>query len=97
MELDLSTCSFGRLDNLESLLCCKGGYLEERQRGRDGGGRVGMMEGGKWCMFYVKDTFGLRTLNETGRVKVFEIPGVQHLQWHTNQSVFNCCMEPYLN
>ena len=47
--------------------------------------------------FYVKDTFGLKTLNENGLVKMFEILGVRHFQWHTNQSVFNCCMELYLN
>ena len=45
----------------------------------------------------MNDSFGLRTLNETGRVKVFEIPGVHHTQWHVNLSVFNCCIEPYLS
>jgi len=45
----------------------------------------------------VKDTFCLKTLNENDLVKMFEIPGVQHFQWHTNQSVFTRCIELYLN
>lgn len=46
--------------------------------------------------FYSEDSFGLRTLNEQGRVKVFEVPGVQHLHWHHNKQIFQKYIEPYL-
>lgn len=46
--------------------------------------------------FYKDDSFGLRTLNQQGKVKVYEIPGVKHIHWHLNQSVFDCCIEPWL-
>jgi len=40
--------------------------------------------------------FGLKTLNMAGRVKVFEVPGVQHLQWHYSKPIFQHYIEPYL-
>ena len=46
--------------------------------------------------FYINDNFGLKTLDETGRVHIYEIPGVQHLHWHGNKTVFDCCIEPWL-
>lgn len=47
--------------------------------------------------FYMNDTFGLKTLNSQGNLHVHTVPGVQHVKWHKNETVFKCCMEPYLN
>jgi len=46
--------------------------------------------------FYINDNFGLKTLDETGRIHVYEIAGVQHTHWHGNKTVFDCCIEPWL-
>lgn len=46
--------------------------------------------------FYRDDTFGLRTLNEQGKLKVYEIPGVKHQQWVKSRDVFDKYIEPWL-
>ena len=46
--------------------------------------------------FYTSDTFGLKTLDGQGRVHVYEVPGVQHVHWHGNKTVFDNCIEPWL-
>eukprot|EP00731_Ephydatia_muelleri_P038704 Em0869g2a len=47
--------------------------------------------------FYTKDSFGLRTLDMQGKIARYTIPGVIHTNWHRNQSVFDCCIEPWLD
>lgn len=37
---------------------------------------------------YIHDTFGLRTLHESGRLTVKTVPGVRHLDWLTSKTVF---------
>ena len=46
--------------------------------------------------YYIKDTFGLRTLDETGRTHIHEVPGVEHLHWPLNYTVFTNYILPYL-
>lgn len=46
--------------------------------------------------FYLNDSFGLRTLNSEQKLHIHTVPGVQHTMWHRNESVFKCCIEPYL-
>lgn len=46
--------------------------------------------------YYVKDSFGLQTLDKAGKVKVFQVAGVEHTHWHGNKTVFDTCIEPYL-
>lgn len=40
---------------------------------------------------------GLQALNNAGKIKVYEISGVQHTHWHTNQSVFDDAIIQWLN
>lgn len=46
---------------------------------------------------YLNDTFGLRTLDERGGVTIYSIDGVEHTHWRQNQSVFDCCIKPWLD
>nr|CAD7568058.1 unnamed protein product [Timema californicum] len=46
---------------------------------------------------YLDDSFGLQTLDKQGRLKVFEITGVAHLDWHKNVTVIDKYIVPYLN
>lgn len=46
---------------------------------------------------YINDTFGLRTLDKRGGIEVYSIDGVEHTEWRQNQSVFDCCIEPWLD
>ena len=47
--------------------------------------------------YYTTDAFGLQTLDRVGKIHIHEISGVQHIYWHRNETVFNCCINPYLN
>lgn len=47
--------------------------------------------------FYKKDLFGLRTLDKAGKVKIYEVPGVYHTDWHHNVSVIKNCILPWLD
>ena len=47
--------------------------------------------------FFLNDSFGLQTLYNRKRIQTYSIPGVQHIHWHTNKTVFDCCIEPYLD
>ncbi|KAK3592809.1 hypothetical protein CHS0354_009253 [Potamilus streckersoni] len=51
------------------------------------------MEEQKW---YINDSFGLRTLDKRKGLTKYVIPGVHHVHWHTNRTVFDCCIEPWL-
>jgi len=45
---------------------------------------------------YTEDTFGLRTMNETGRLVMNFPPGVYHTQWLSNFSLYQTYIEPLL-
>ena len=45
---------------------------------------------------YVKDNFGLRTLDETGRMKVYVVPHIEHLFWPWDKDVFETYIKPWL-
>lgn len=47
--------------------------------------------------FYLNDSFGLKTLNSLGKLHIHTVPGVRHVEWHRTESVFKCCIEPYLH
>ncbi|RZF35695.1 hypothetical protein LSTR_LSTR010016 [Laodelphax striatellus] len=46
---------------------------------------------------YQFNSLGLRKLNETGRLKVVELAGVSHFQWHTNKTVIYDHLLPELD
>lgn len=45
---------------------------------------------------YLKDYFGLKTLDARGGLHTYGIAGVIHTFWHRNQTVFDCCIEQFL-
>lgn len=47
--------------------------------------------------YYTNDAFGLQTLDKAGKIHIHEISGVEHVHWHGNKTVFDCCIKPYLN
>ncbi|XP_050726816.1 lysosomal thioesterase PPT2-A-like [Eriocheir sinensis] len=47
--------------------------------------------------FYKQDLFGLHTLDKAGKVKIYEVPGVYHTEWHHNVSVIKNCILPWLD
>ena len=47
--------------------------------------------------FYKDDSFGLRTLDQQGKVKVYEVPGIEHLEWPLSSEVFEKYIEPWLH
>ncbi|XP_028834878.1 lysosomal thioesterase PPT2-like [Denticeps clupeoides] len=55
--------------------------------------RIVRMKDQDW---YVKDTFGLKTLDLRGDLKQHVYPGVNHTKWHSNYTVYTEAMEPWL-
>uniref|UniRef100_A0A0A9XD97 palmitoyl-CoA hydrolase n=3 Tax=Lygus hesperus TaxID=30085 RepID=A0A0A9XD97_LYGHE len=47
--------------------------------------------------FYKNDSFGLRTLDETGRLVIHSLEGHSHFDWHTNHSIIDKFIIPYLD
>ncbi|XP_045609974.1 lysosomal thioesterase PPT2-A isoform X2 [Procambarus clarkii] len=47
--------------------------------------------------FYQNDLFGLRSLDKAGKIKMYEVPGVYHTDWHHNVSVIKNCILPWLD
>ncbi|XP_077446013.1 lysosomal thioesterase PPT2 isoform X1 [Stigmatopora argus] len=45
---------------------------------------------------YLQDVFGLKTLAARGDLILCSIPDVQHVRWHSNETVFHTCMEKWL-
>uniref|UniRef100_A0A3P9MAV6 palmitoyl-CoA hydrolase n=1 Tax=Oryzias latipes TaxID=8090 RepID=A0A3P9MAV6_ORYLA len=43
--------------------------------------------------FYKDDTFGLKTLDTRGDISVCSQPGVKHVEWHSNEKVFDKCIK----
>ncbi|XP_055731889.1 lysosomal thioesterase PPT2-A-like [Salvelinus fontinalis] len=46
--------------------------------------------------FYLRDVFGLKTLNARGDLFLCSMAGVEHINWHSNYTVFNACIEKWL-
>ncbi|CAB3231434.1 unnamed protein product [Arctia plantaginis] len=46
---------------------------------------------------YKEDKIGLKTLDETGRLHIVTIPGVNHFNWHINVSVMDEYLIPHLD
>lgn len=46
---------------------------------------------------YKEDLIGLRTLNESGRLHLVTVPGVNHFNWHTNVTIVDNYLLPYLD
>jgi len=47
-------------------------------------------------LIYQQDTFGLKTLNNAGRLFRYVVPGVLHEHWNKNQTVFDLYVKQYL-
>uniref|UniRef100_A0A3B3DT54 palmitoyl-CoA hydrolase n=1 Tax=Oryzias melastigma TaxID=30732 RepID=A0A3B3DT54_ORYME len=45
----------------------------------------------------MKNTFGLKTLDTRGDLIVCTQSGVKHMEWHSNQSVFEKCIQKWLD
>lgn len=45
---------------------------------------------------YQEDSFGLKTLNEEGRIVRYTVPGVPHRHWEKNETVFTNYISQYL-
>eukprot|EP00064_Thunnus_orientalis_P008449 superscaffoldBa00001002_g8472 len=45
---------------------------------------------------YLRDVFGLKTLAARGDLILCSVPGVVHVLWHSNETVFHLCMEKWL-
>lgn len=46
---------------------------------------------------YLEDRIGLRTLDESGRLKLVTMAGVKHFDWHLNVDVIRKVILPYLD
>ncbi|KDR22190.1 lysosomal thioesterase PPT2 homolog [Zootermopsis nevadensis] len=46
---------------------------------------------------YVLDKFGLKTLDKRGRLTLIELSGVSHYDWHTNKTVIDKYIVPFLS
>ncbi|XP_017274961.1 lysosomal thioesterase PPT2 isoform X2 [Kryptolebias marmoratus] len=45
---------------------------------------------------YLKDVFGLKTLAARGDLILCSFPGIEHVKWHSNETVFHACIEKWL-
>ncbi|KAF7210891.1 lysosomal thioesterase PPT2 isoform X1 [Nothobranchius furzeri] len=45
---------------------------------------------------YLRDVFGLKTLVARGDLILCTVPGVEHVLWHSNETVFHACIEKWL-
>ncbi|XP_026324496.1 lysosomal thioesterase PPT2 homolog [Hyposmocoma kahamanoa] len=46
---------------------------------------------------YLEDRIGLRELDESGRLQLVTVSGVNHYNWHMNVTVIDNCLLPYLD
>jgi len=49
-----------------------------------------------YLQYYLNDTFGLKTLDSRKAIDIYVIPGVYHVYWYRNMTVFKNAIEPYL-
>ncbi|XP_062904014.1 lysosomal thioesterase PPT2-A-like [Mobula hypostoma] len=47
-------------------------------------------------LIYLRDTFGLKTLDMRGAIATFEVHNVHHTDWHSNRTVFDQCIAKWL-
>ncbi|KAL1124177.1 hypothetical protein AAG570_001947 [Ranatra chinensis] len=47
--------------------------------------------------YYKNDSFGLLTLNKSGRLQIFELSGNTHIDWHINQTIIDDYIVPFLD
>ncbi|XP_046874803.1 lysosomal thioesterase PPT2 [Hypomesus transpacificus] len=45
---------------------------------------------------YLSDVFGLKTLNARGDLYLCSMAGVEHVMWHSNQTVYDYCIDKWL-
>ncbi|XP_026884336.2 lysosomal thioesterase PPT2 isoform X2 [Electrophorus electricus] len=45
---------------------------------------------------FLRDLFGLKTLYARGDLEMCSVPGVQHVYWHSNETVYKTCIEKWL-
>ncbi|KAJ8377934.1 hypothetical protein AAFF_G00249970 [Aldrovandia affinis] len=45
---------------------------------------------------YLKDVFGLKTLDARGDLVMCVFPGVKHTKWHSNDTVYHGCIDKWL-
>ena len=45
---------------------------------------------------YINDTFGLRTLDEAGKLSLTAVDGIEHAQWLHNRTNFELHVLPFL-
>ncbi|XP_078073412.1 lysosomal thioesterase PPT2-A-like isoform X1 [Mustelus asterias] len=50
----------------------------------------------KQQMVYIKDTFGLKSLDARGAINTFVVNNVHHTKWHSNRTVFDNCIIKWL-
>lgn len=46
---------------------------------------------------YLRDSFGLKTLLTRGAIVRCPTPGIPHTAWHSNRSLYEACIEPWLS
>ncbi|XP_072936818.1 lysosomal thioesterase PPT2 homolog [Epargyreus clarus] len=46
---------------------------------------------------YTEDKIGLKTLDDSGRLHVVTVPGINHFNWHMNVSIVDDYLLPYLD
>ncbi|XP_067865498.1 lysosomal thioesterase PPT2 [Heterodontus francisci] len=47
-------------------------------------------------LVYLKDTFGLKSLDSRGAITTFLVNNVHHTEWHSNRTVFDNCIIKWL-
>lgn len=46
---------------------------------------------------YKDDVIGLKTLDKQAKLKIVTVPGISHTEWHTNISIVDEFLLPYLD
>lgn len=46
---------------------------------------------------YLRDSFGLKTLLARGAIVRCPMAGISHTTWHSNRTLYDTCIEPWLS
>lgn len=46
---------------------------------------------------YLRDSFGLKTLLARGAIVRCPMAGIAHTAWHSNHTLYEICIEPWLS
>lgn len=46
---------------------------------------------------YLRDSFGLKTLLARGAIVRCQMAGISHTAWHSNRTLYDTCIEPWLS